>query len=104
MMEFLPYKNKTNYVFNLESMHQLDIIKNDCLNEKIYAYACFMPPGKYSSCVLYNNDNKSQKSKSIYTMMVKVPVRDYNIERKHKKIRKYQVERKFFMDNSIFKD
>ena len=70
-------------------MKNLDMIKKDGIEEKIYAYACFMPPGRYTSCVLFNNDSKNQMSKSIYTMMVKVPPRMYNIRKAEKKIKKY---------------
>ena len=95
MIDFLPYKNNTNFVFDMDAIKKLDFIQNDCDSEKVYVYACFLPPGKYSSCIMYNNDSKSQKSKSLYTMTVKVPPRQYSIWDKTKKIRKFRVHRKY---------
>jgi len=104
MIDFLPYKEKTNFVFDMASIKKFDFIQNDCDSEKVYAYACYLPPGKYSSAVLYNNDSKSQKSKSMYTMTVKVPERTYPIWDKTKKIRKFRVHRKYQPDKSCFND
>jgi hypothetical protein len=104
MIDFLPYKSNTNFILDKEIIKKLDFLKGDCNTEKVYAYACFLPPGKYSSCVIYNNDIKTQKSKSMYTMTVKVPTRTYNIWEKTKKIRKFRVHRMYQPDESVFND
>ena len=104
MIDFLPYKSNTNFIFDVETIKKLDFVKGDCTSEKVYAYACFLPPGKYSSCLMYNNDIKNPKSKSMYTLTVKVPTRTYPIWDKSKKIRKYKVHRMYQADSSVFND
>ena len=45
-------------MFDLDVLKQMDIAKKGSLNEKVYAYAFFMPPGRFSSSIVYNLDNQ----------------------------------------------
>ena len=108
LMALLPYREHTNLVFNLDELKEMDIAKQSSeeVREKVYAYACFVPPGRFNSCILYNTENqsKSQKHKSLYTMLIKAKAREHGIDIKHKKVRQFRAERKFFRESSVFKD
>lgn len=97
LLDLLPYKQHANLVFDPKVLKEMDIAKKGCQNEKVYAYACFMPPGRFSSSILYNieSQSRSQKNKSLYTMQVKVKPRDYAVKVRYKKVRQFRVERKF---------
>jgi hypothetical protein len=66
LLDLLPYKQNSNMVFDPNVLKQMKIERNGA-NEKVYAYACFMPPGRFSSSILYNMEH-SQKSKGLYSM------------------------------------
>ena len=108
LMALLPYQEHTNLVFDLDELKKMDMAKQsgEEVKEKVYAYACFVPPGRFNSCILYNTENqsKSQKHKSLYTMLIKAKAREHSIDIKHKKVKQYRAERRFFQESSIFKD
>ena len=59
----LPYTNQTNFVFDMDDLRLMDVVNKDIseTKEKVYAYATFLPPGKFNTCILYNADEMSQK-------------------------------------------
>jgi hypothetical protein len=102
LLSILPFKENTNFVIDPLVLRQLDVSKKDFkdLGEKVYAYACFIPQGKYSGAVLYNSDPKSleMRDKSLYEFTVAARKRQYPIELKFKKVRRYKIERKFIKE------
>lgn len=71
--------------------------------EKVYAYAAFLPPGRFNSCVLHNTD-EAQRDKGLYSFMIHSQKRDHPIDIKYKKVKKFKVERKFIKSQSMFMD
>lgn len=71
--------------------------------EKIYAYAAFLPPGRFNSCVLHNCD-EVQREKGLYSFMIHSQKRDHPIDIRYKKVKKFKVERKFIKTKSMFAD
>ena len=69
LMGLLPYKEDTNFFIDEEALSKLDIGAKGVseTNEKIYAFACFLPPGNFKSCFLFNQDSEQQKKKGIYS-------------------------------------
>lgn len=59
LMALLPYREHANLVFDLDELKKMDIAKQDGdeTKEKVYAYACFVPPGRFNSCILYNTES-----------------------------------------------
>lgn len=60
LMALLPYSEHVNLAFDLNELKKMDIANPEGggeTNEKIYAYACFMPPGRFNSCILYNTES-----------------------------------------------
>ena len=92
----------------MDDLQLLDVVNKDIsvTKEKVYAYATFLPPGLFNTCILYNSDEMSykQKKKGMFTLLMKGQPRKHNIDVKFKKVRQYKVERKFQKDRSVFKD
>jgi hypothetical protein len=74
--------------------------------EKIYLYACFLPPDKFNSCILHNCDENpnNQKKKALVALNLQGRERNLPIEVKFKKIRQFKIPTKFIKENSVFKD
>jgi hypothetical protein len=88
MLRLLPYKENTNFVVEPSLLRRLSLHTVDGqLPEKIYAYACFLPPGKHNTCIMYNSaEDPSCKLKNLYPTIVKARPREYPIALKYKKI------------------
>lgn len=75
LMGLLPYGNETNFVFDMDDLQLLDVVNKDIsvTKEKVYAYATFLPPGIFNTCILYNSDEMSykQKKKGMFTLLMK---------------------------------
>ena len=114
MCQLLPYKDNTNFIVdpsmiqNLESINSLQAETEDDkynLDEKLYAFACFLPQGKHNTCILNNiSEDPTMRTKNIYSTLIRARPRQYKIDLKFKKIKQFKIERKFKKESSIFKD
>jgi hypothetical protein len=57
-MGLLPYKEHTNLIIDKATLSRLKTFTKDIqeTEDKLYAYACFLPQGSFNSCVLFNVD------------------------------------------------
>lgn len=92
LMGLLPYKEKTNLIIDKNTLSLLSAFTGDIqeTNEKLYAYACFLPQGSFNSCILYNVD-ENQEDKKMYYFMLHARKRDHPIDIKFKKVKKFKV-------------
>lgn len=73
--------------------------------EKIYAYACFLPAGKFNSAIMHNTpEDKHQRVKNFFGLQIKTFKREHDIELRFKQIRKYKIQRKFKKESSVFRE
>ena len=88
----LPYKNNTNLVVDKNLLKRMPVFNKDIseTKEKIYAFAAFLPPGRFNSCIMYNCDD-TQKDKSLYSLMIHSQKREHPIDIKFKKVKKFKV-------------
>lgn len=95
----LPYKDHTNLVVDRNLLKRMPVFQKDIseTKEKIYAFAAFLPPGRFNSCVMYNCD-ESQQEKSLYAFTIQSYKREHPIDIKFKKVKKFKVQRKFHKD------
>ena len=102
----LPYRHNTNFIVDPALIDNLKIqTQGDQLNEKVYLLACFLPPGRHDSVLLFNsNEDTSQKVKSMISAPIKVRARNYPIAVKTKKVQQFRVERQFIRDQSLFRE
>lgn len=101
LLSALPYREHTNFIIDPELLRKMDVVKKDIqeTQEKVYAFACFLPPGRSSAWVMYNSDSKSdaQRKKSICTLLMPAKPRAHDIDVKFRKVRSFKIQRKFHL-------
>ena len=74
LTQMLPYKEHVNFCIDPTILDRMGLQQNSIeeSGEKIYAFACFLPPGQHNGCILYNTDEKAetQERKSLYSFIL----------------------------------
>lgn len=81
LLSLLPFRQHTNFVVEPSLLRSLDLMSDGGpVPERVYAYACFLPPGKHQVCILHNtSDDSSQEMKGLYTSEIKSKPRQHQI-------------------------
>lgn len=94
-----------NTLIDLPIIQQMDVQSNfkmSGLEEKLYAFATYLPSGKHQSVLLHNIKGNAKDLKHFVTIVrnhktVKYPLRQ-------KAVKKYNIDRQFVRSISVFKD
>ena len=69
----MPFKGQDNLNIPIEKLLELmaDTKRVAEMNEKFYAFAQFLPPGKHNTCLVYNTTNIPKKDIYSFTTVVR---------------------------------